>query len=61
LQKYGLTHISTGDMLRAAVQAGTETGKQADGFMKAGQLVPDAVIIAVSIRLENSGHHAGNI
>jgi len=47
VEKYGLTHISTGDMLRAAVQAGTETGKQADGFMKAGQLVPDAVIIAM--------------
>ena len=41
----GLPQISTGDMLRAAVKAGTETGMVAKGFMESGQLVPDAVII----------------
>ena len=41
----GLPQISTGDMLRAAVKAGTETGKLAKSFMEAGQLVPDEVII----------------
>ena len=42
-----IAHISTGDMLRAQVSAGTELGRQAKGFMDQGQLVPDAVIIAM--------------
>ena len=41
----GLPQISTGDMLRASVKAGTETGTLAKTFMDAGQLVPDEVII----------------
>ena len=41
----GLVHLSTGDMLRAAVQAGSPVGKAAKEFMDAGKLVPDAVII----------------
>ncbi|NVB38975.1 adenylate kinase [Pseudenhygromyxa sp. WMMC2535] len=44
---YRIPHISTGDMLRAAVKAGTELGKQADGFMKRGALVPDELVIAM--------------
>jgi adenylate kinase len=44
---YRITHISSGDMLRAAVKEGTALGKQADGFMKAGQLVPDDVVIGM--------------
>ena len=39
--------ISTGNMLRAAIKAGTETGKQAEAYMKAGKLVPDEVIIGI--------------
>jgi adenylate kinase len=46
---YEIPHISTGDMLRAAVKAGTELGKQADEFMKAGDLVPDEVVIGMVI------------
>lgn len=46
-EKYGVVHLSTGDMLRAAVAAGTEVGKQAKDFMDAGKLVPDEVIIGV--------------
>lgn len=42
-----IPHISTGDMLRAAVKAGTELGLKADEFMKAGDLVPDAVVIGM--------------
>jgi adenylate kinase len=45
IDKYDLVHISTGDLLRAAVKAGTEIGKQAGALMEAGQLVPDALII----------------
>ena len=41
----GLPQVSTGDMLRAAVKAGTETGTVAKGFMESGLLVPDSVII----------------
>lgn len=41
----GFAHISTGDLLRAAVKQGTELGKQAQGFMDAGQLVPDGLVI----------------
>jgi len=41
----GLKQVSTGDMLRAAVQAGTPLGLEADRIMKAGKLVPDAIMI----------------
>ena len=40
-------HISTGDLLRENVRAGTETGKKAKGFMDAGKLVPDDIVIAM--------------
>ena len=46
-EKYGVVHLSTGDMLRAAVAAGTDVGNQAKDFMDAGKLVPDEVIIGV--------------
>ena len=45
--KLGIPQISTGDMLRAAIANQTETGLKAKGFMDAGQLVPDAVVIAI--------------
>ena len=44
---FGIPHISTGDMLRAAVKEGTEFGKKANEFMAAGDLVPDDVMIGV--------------
>ena len=43
----GSVQISTGDILRGAVQGGTELGKQADAFMKAGDLVPDDLIMGI--------------
>ena len=49
VERYGIPHISTGDMLRAAVKAGTELGRKADGYMKAGDLVPDAVVIGMAV------------
>lgn len=47
VDRYGIPHISTGDMFRAAVKAGTALGQQADGFMKSGRLVPDEVTIGL--------------
>ncbi len=44
---YKITHISSGDMLRAAVKEGTKLGQEADGYMKAGKLVPDEVVIGM--------------
>ncbi|MCC7547481.1 MAG: adenylate kinase [Burkholderiales bacterium] len=46
-QKFGIPQISTGDMLRAAVRAGTSLGLEAKKFMDAGALVPDEVIIGL--------------
>jgi len=43
----GLVQLSTGDMLRAAVKAGTEVGKQAKEIMERGALVPDEVVIRI--------------
>ena len=45
--RFGLPHVSTGDMLRAAVTQGTEMGLAAKAFMDAGALVPDEVVIGV--------------
>ena len=44
---YGFTHLSTGDLLRAAVKDGTELGRKAKSFMDAGELVPDDVVIGL--------------
>ena len=43
-ERYGLAHLSTGDMLRGAVAAGTAVGREAKAIMDAGRLVPDDVI-----------------
>lgn len=45
--KYGLLHLSTGDMLRAARDAKTPIGLKAEEYMSAGQLVPDEVIVGI--------------
>ena len=44
IEKYGIVHVSTGDMLRESVKNGTEVGKKAHGYMERGELVPDEVI-----------------
>ena len=43
--EYGVAHISTGDLLRAAIKNGTELGKQAKSYMDKGQLVPDVLVV----------------
>jgi len=45
--RYGIVQLSTGDMLRAAVAAGTEVGKRADAVMKRGELVSDEIVIGI--------------
>jgi adenylate kinase len=46
-ERYGIVQLSTGDMLRAAVAAGTPLGREAKSVMERGELVPDAVIIGM--------------
>jgi adenylate kinase len=47
VDRFRIPHISSGDMLRAAVKEGTSLGLEADRFMKAGKLVPDEVVIGM--------------
>lgn len=57
---YGVPHISTGDMLRAAVRDGTEFGRKAKEFMDAGRLLPDDIMVGlVGERLGASDATAG--
>lgn len=58
----GLLQLSTGDMLRAAVAAGTDVGKRAKAIMDRGDLVPDEVVIQIiSERLDQDDAKAGVI
>lgn len=60
--EFGFAHISTGDLLRAAIKAGTKLGKKAKGYMDAGKLVPDELVIdLVKERLESDDAQAGFI
>jgi len=62
MSRHGLIQLSTGDMLRAAVKAGTEIGKQAKAVMDAGQLMPDAVVTAlIADQLDQHAHAPGFI
>ena len=59
-QQLGIVHLSTGDMLRDSVQAGTPLGREAAGYMQAGKLVPDDVVIGiVAERLDKSDATTG--
>ena len=55
IERLGVPHLSTGDMLREAVKQGTELGKKADGFMKSGGLVTDELVIPIVVeRIQQS-------
>ena len=45
VEKYGISHISTGDVLRAEIKNNTELGKTAKGYIEHGQLIPDSLMI----------------
>lgn len=47
VEKYGIPAVSTGNIIRAALKAGTEMGLKAKSYMDAGQLVPDDVVIGI--------------
>lgn len=49
IERLGVPHLSTGDMLRAAVREGSDLGKRADSYMKRGELVPDDLVISMAI------------
>ncbi len=62
IEKYGLNHISTGDLFRKHLGEGTELGKLAQSYMDNGKLVPDEVVIGmVDDHIENQKGAAGFI
>jgi adenylate kinase len=62
IKKYGLVHLSTGDILRSEIAAGTELGLKAKGLMDQGLLVPDEVVIGmISSKLEQNKDARGFI
>jgi len=61
-QRLGIPQLSTGDMLRAAVKAGTELGKRVEGIMAAGGLAPDQVVLdIIAARIDEADAKAGFI
>jgi adenylate kinase len=62
IEKYSLTHISTGDLFRKHLKEGTPLGKLAQEFMSKGNLVPDQLVIdMVDDKIQSSGKIAGTI
>ena len=60
--EFGFAHISTGDLLRAAITEGSRLGKKAKGYMDEGKLVPDELVVdLVKERLEADDAQAGFI
>lgn len=62
IERLAVPHLSTGDMLREAVKQGTELGRKAEGFMKAGGLVTDDLVIPIVVeRIQQSDCAGGFI
>ena len=60
IEKYGLNHISTGDVLRSEIKKGTELGKTAAGYIDNGQLIPDDLMVSILASVYDSfGDHQG--
>ena len=60
-KKFGLKWISTGDMLRQAIKEGSELGKQAEKYMKKGELVPDEIVLGLLEQLLATLNNTGFI
>jgi adenylate kinase len=59
-EKYNLMHLSTGDMLRAEIAAGSALGKKMSSIMSKGELVPDEVVIElIASKIDNTKNRAG--
>lgn len=59
-EKFNLMHLSTGDMLRAEIAAGTELGKKMSSIMSKGELVPDEVVIEmIAVKIDAAKNKAG--
>jgi adenylate kinase len=59
-EKFNLKHLSTGDMLRAEIAAGTELGKKMSSIMSKGELVPDEVVIEmIAAKIDSTKNVAG--
>jgi adenylate kinase len=59
-EKFNLKHLSTGDMLRAEIGAGTDLGKRMSSIMSKGELVPDEVVIEmIAAKIDSSKDCAG--
>ena len=62
IEKYGLNHISTGDVLRNEIKKGTELGKTAASYIDNGQLIPDGLMVSILASVYDSfGDHKGVI
>jgi len=63
IEKYGLHHISTGDVLRAEIKNGTELGKTAQAYIDKGQLIPDDLMVSILASVYDSlgEDHVGTI
>ena len=62
IEKYGLNHISTGDVLRAEIKKGTELGKTAASYIDKGNLIPDDLMVSILASVYDSfGNHKGVI
>ena len=59
-EKYNLLHLSTGDMLRAEIDSGTDLGNRVKGIMAKGELVPDEVVIEmIATKIDSEKLRAG--
>ena len=62
IEKYGLNHISTGDVLRSEIKKGTGLGKTAQQYIDQGQLIPDDLMVSILASVYDSfGDHKGVI
>ena len=61
VEKYGMGHISTGDVLRAEIKNGTELGKVAQGYIDQGQLIPDELMINILAKVYDAQPAGGGV